>query len=697
MKKTLTLLSLLSLSLTSGLVPTTLHAQANIPASSDSEFFLEGIGPKNVDKIQGLENQVISPSGWDKVQSAVAKEASRYKIRTTVDYKLDLAGVKAKTYYTYEVAPTLRNGEQARRDIWAVELGNDAFISIGTYLRVTFSRNFSGPGAKLRAMKALPYTFAKIPKDANQIKEKLKVGDSVRIEVFGRAGLQTDNESLGTVNKNAKASYGREALFLIDIYKHSDTVVRTRILGLKNNGVLKLGAAVDSLPLSFSVLPRKLRELFSIGAGIEVTKTAAYKADFPITTLMIDFLYNFSTNKVISKNTDTSKIAEGALDEILKDIRKLGFASLFDPTKDTGTITESLLAHAKLSENLWKEDRQALAEHRIDDSEVRVKTLFKGSVELDLFSLKTKANASVFIAKENETGGLKSFITSMDYNDKANYYLLDNSFAHSKTKSKIILGRNDKASYRDIDLLVDSNAKGEPLRIVDLVVKTEIEDKSMDAAQLEEVKKTITRGIPAALINPQDIADFYPSKSETNATLTYQYNFGAKAFLSVGQKNSIELAQKLYTFIDEHPARGSMTLPKYYPESGVTFAEYIETLGYQLNEMLTTPKNEDRMRIFGTLKTDDNVRQFILGEFFSSLIPNDIAKQVMGLKMTYSSNETSTRLQKAGDYEISPIYQEVSFIRSLINDRSYDIRMETIVTTNGQEIMKPVSLTGFAK
>jgi hypothetical protein len=690
MKKTLTLISLLTVTLT-----TSLAAQTTPSMDNDSEFFLDGASPKTIKKARGIEDKVMK--AWSEIQKSVAKEASRYKIRTSVDYDVDLAGINARTYYTYEVAPTLRDGEQVRRDVWAVELSNDSFLSVGTHLRVTFSRNFSGPGAKSRAMTALPYTFAKIPRNSNQIKEKLANGDSVRIEVFGRLGVQTENDITATLNKNVKASYGREALFLIDIYKHSETVVRARILGLKNQGVLKLGASIDTLPSGFSILPRKLREIFSIGLGVEVSRTAAVKQDYPITTLMIDFLYNFSTDKVIPKKTDTSTVAEGAIDEILKDMRRLGFAPLFDPTQKSKSIASSLLAHAKLSESLWNEDRRALEEGRIKNSEVRVKTLFKGSVELDSFTMKGKANGSALISKEGEIGGLKSFITSMDYNDKASYYLLDNSFTHSKTKSKILLGRNDKAAYRDIDLLVESNAKAEPLKIVDLIVKTEIEDKSMNAEQLESIKNTITRALPKTLTSKEEIENFFPSKDETNATLTYQYNFGAKAFLAVGKKNSIELAQKLYNFIEDHPDKRSMALPAYFPESGPSHAEYIESLGFQLNEMLTTPKHEDRMKLFNTLKSNTIVQKFILGEFFSSLLPEETAKDLMGLKLTYSSNETPTKVKKAGDYEISPVYQEVSFIRSIINDRSYDIRMETTVNIKGQEIMKPVQFNGFAK
>lgn len=695
MKKTITALTFLSAAVLMSVNPSGVYAATE--TSSSEEFALTGIGAKSLQRIQKLENKVSAK--WDDIQKSLAKESSKLKIKTSVDLDLELGGVVAGTYYKYEVEPTLRDGEQVRRDVWAIELSNEHLLSAGTHIRVTFSRNFSGDGAKGRAMKALPYFFGKVPKNANQIKEKMKTGESVRIEVFGRAGLQKSDKVIsGRITEKLNAGYNREALFLVDLYKHSETVVRARILGLNNKGVANIGASVNSLPPALQVLPRKLRELFSIGVGVEFKNTMAYKHEYPITSLMIDFLYNFSTSAQIAKNVDTSNIAEGAIDQILSDLRNMGFAPLFDPRKDSKMLAESLLAHAKISEQLWREDRQSLADGKITQKDVRVKTLFKGSIELDSFAMKLKGNASAILAKEYESGGHHSFITSMDYNDKPSYYLMDNSFTQSKTKSKIILGKNDKRALRDIDLLVHSNQNRESLRIADLIVKNDIEDKTMDAKQLEAIKTTIIRSLPTALASDREIDQFFPSKSESNVNLTYQYNFGELAFKSVAQKNSNELAQKLYTFLDNHPAKSSMSLPAYYPATGgISYSEYIEQLGHELNEMLTTKGNDNRMEIFNRIKSNPIAQKFILGEFFASLIPNDIAKTAMGLKMTYSSNETSTKIKRTGDYEISPIYQEVAFIRSILNDRSYDIRMETIIDSHGNEIIKPSSFNGFQK
>ena len=693
-KKTITALTFLSTAVLMSVNPAGVYAAT---ATSSEEFALAGIGSKSLQRIQTLENKVNSK--WESIQKSLSKEATKLKLKTSVDLDLELGGVTAGTYYKYEVEPSLRDGEQVRRDVWAVELSNDHILSAGTHVRVTFSRNFSGEGAKGRAMRAMPYFFGKVPKNSNEIKEKLKTGESVRIEIFGRAGLLKSDEAFsGSVTQKLNAGYGREALFLVDLYKHSETSVRARILGLNNKGVANLGASVTTLPPTLDVLPRKLREIFSIGAGVELKKTKAYKHEYPITSLMIDFLYNFSTKDQIPKTVDTSRVAEGAIDQILGDLRNMGFAPLFNPRKDTKLLAESLLAHAKLSEQQWKEDRQALAEGKITQKEVRTKTLFKGSIELDSYTMKLKGNASAFIAKEFESGGHHSFITSMDYNDRPNYYLMDNSYTQSKTKSKIILGKNDKRALRDIDLLVLSNKNGDALKIADLIVKNDIEDNTMDAKQLEGIKKTISRSLPSTVATENEIDQFFPSKDESNVSLTYQYNFGELAFKSVAQKNSNELSKKLYTFLDTHPARSSMTLPDYYPATGgISYAEYIDQLGYELNDMLTTKGNDKRMKIFNRIKTNPIAQKFILGEFFASLIPAEIAKSAMGLKLTYSSNETTTKVKRTGEYEISPIYQEVAFIRSILNDRSYDIRMETIVDAHGNEVIKPTTLNGFQK
>lgn len=630
---------------------------------------------------------------WGSLQSKVAKEFSKLKICTSVklfDGIAENLHFSGDAKYEYCVEPAFRDGDQLRKDVWLINLNTfGSRLFAGGQLRVTFIRTFSGEGAKWKAMKALPYTILKIPKNSNDIKTKYNNGDSVRVEILGRLGVADGRgKNANHMNLSFGGGYSREALFMVDLYKFSETITRARFIGLKNQGTYNFSMGVETEKLGISFLPSILKDLFSVGGGIGFSKTDdLFVGKYPIDTLMIDYLYKFSSDQPYA--VAPAKTAEEALDEVLKNSRSFGFGVLFKPTAKKDEVSDGLLSKAALSEKYNREDRDAVNERLLKPSDMRVRTLFKGRIRSNVLSTTVRGNVSLLGRMSNESGLMKSHVTSFDHNDKKSYFLFDNAFGIGRYRA---LYHYIESNYiHDIDLLVTSNEKEEPIDITDIVVKTTAEDKSFSKSRFDDLKDTLKTSLPRTLLADKKIDNFFPTTGQSNATLSYQYNFGINAFKSVFNLDADNLRERLDKFLWNHPDKYKMGLPATTTENGENYFDYIQKMAAKLAIMLNEKSStSERLSMFREMKGDLVFQRYILGEFFASMIPAEIAQKEMGLRLTMTSNETPSKIEQLGELSATPIYQAVAFLRSVINDRSFDLRMGTRIDTEGNEIIDPI-------
>lgn len=637
-----------------------------------------------------------TPEKKKEKQNWIQKEFDKFRLRLTFDaIKGTLIDGEARYKIGYQliVEPSLRNGEQARRDVYFIDLNYAPQIykrlygNIGGYLRVTFTRYFSGENAKSKAILQVPYWLSKIPSSAEDVKNDLANGDTVRFEVLGRMGASigkssSSSESSFKMTTSGSVGYSADALFMMDLYKHSNKYVRMRFLGVKNRGTLSAGVSSSSKFDSLSLL----NSAFKVGLSINLSTSYDRKAEYPIETLMTDMTFNLESSQ---NQRGTSSVA--ILDDLISQSRKFKFLKLFVPWASSNELKEDLLARLKPSQDVANEDREAISRGAIPPNDFRVKLNFKGSMKSALTSQSGEIKLTKLIGSVNQSvGTLKSFITAYTTKDEKRFFLLENSYTREGYEA--LLGQTRVREYVDTDVLLNANEQEEPVSLSDISVKTTYTDKEFSKSDMEDIKRDIENSLPRALLEKakNQIDAMLPISNQGGGTISYQYNFGRAALFAMADTPMSNILVPLDIFLSTHRKNFLMKLPPIHNE-GIDaaarddFNSYLLQRSADLAKIFNTEvdKNnkplvsiKEKHELVKKLKFDMTFQKYILGEFIASRIPVDQASDLMTLRLYTSTKETSSRVADIGDFKNTEVYNAVNFLRSIINDRNYDIRFD---------------------
>lgn len=668
--------------------------------------------------------QIISRKFLEKYEkyntddNKVLKELSRYKIKISLG---DLDGLIDTKYffggadYQYVVEPAFRDNEQMRKDIWEFKVGvrtpTEIVASSNATVRLTFSRFYGGKAAKWNAIKACPYFLTQTPLNTNEIKTKLRDGDGFRFEVIGTTSLGNEKIADSGIDGVVNVGVKTEALFLMDLFKLNNERVRTRLLGVKNKGEVSLGFTVkNASPLDF--IRGKLRDALTFGFSILFRKSFSLfslSEKYPLDTMMVDYLYKFSTPDTLDLGAikGNREIPEAAVEELFQNIRHFGFSSLFFsmPGKDQKrdeALGLKLLDKIGITRDLAKSELERYRKGEIEAKDMKVRGLFVGRMQSDLVSGEGKIWFSEIFSKKGQIGNLDSFVTSYDENIQPHYYYLNNTFQKSQTRK--YLGRERYNFGRDFDILVLADKDRKIGQISDIVVRTEIQDTDLDADEIAAIKNSLARSLPENFRNNPEFNAFFPTGDQTNAFLSHRYVFGHEAFKTISDMSKNYLAQLLYNFIENHPDKKFMaSLPSNNAEYTGGDGTYAEQKAFEISRIMNPEftqeelkknpniSNERSMKAFEVANRDPIFDKYIVNEFFSSILPKENSEKLFGLNLKITSRELGNPPPvNLGEKTVSPVYEAVSFLRTVISDPSLDMQMIGSGDNTGGEVWIPV-------
>jgi len=667
-----------------------------------------------------LENQDQDSSGVlkslaEKVQksiegpafaSKIEEELSKYRIRYSVDLDQGLFVtnfLRSDLSYQLEVEPAFRNNEQARKDIWNFTVGSSvSTFSAGTQLRVTFIRYFSGKDAKRNAIFAPVKWLWQSPLSTNDIKTKMSVGEGFRIEVIGNLSAGKGlHEIAGKKIKTLGGTLSRSGSMIIDLYKVSERSVRGRFIGFKNNGEISLNASIKSTNF-FEWGPQKLKDLLSIGVGAQFRNSLfSFSDPLKIDTLMVDYLFNFSTTEPIPpeelKTNDTT--SEAALEELLMNMKNTRLVRLFFMNISNTDLMAGVQEYSKIANEISKEDLDKYRKRKAKFSELRAYNFFKGRLNSKLSMLELNARAGGLISGESQAGGIKSHVSMFDNDNNIQYFWLDNSFVNHK--SRMLFGRNNSFSSHDVDILTQSDAQKAIKQVQDVVIRNRHEDTNISRGAMEEIKKSLRYSLPEEFSNDQAIEKTLPIGKKTNSYLSIRRSFGESTFRVLKQIDRANLTLKLYDFLENHPQRSYMNLPCDRPQEGsvgTSLGSYAEQKAFELAAIFN-PKNSNQelVKAFEIARRDPIFERYILTEFLGRLLPAHNASPHFAYDIKFSSAETGTLMTSGGQNQISSVYEAVSFIRSIITDQSTDMQLITHQGDDGENVLVPFNQLGVLK
>lgn len=609
--------------------------------------------------------------------------------------------ISADVYYRLELRPSFREGKQMRRDIYVIGLRGSNTISIGSEIRITFFREFDSKGDALSDLH--PYGLNRIPRSAEELVKRINVGDGVRIEVMGNLEISKQfSELVNVANLSAVLGYDLfQGLFMVDIHRYTANDVRTRFMGTINRGTVRTGAGLNWL-YGFKVakiLPRWFEQLFEFNLDFNISKSFNFFDKYPIETHVADYYFRFNNMTLMSTAVPEScnfqvptgvtsidnagLTAEAAFDEIMANVSNGRFMAVFNPNIGDAELAASFLRNASRAETI------ACMESSLPSHRKRVQQLFKGRMLSDVFSLDFGPKISHLLRNKRTEGHSEVYVASLGKNDEFNYYILLNTAMKSETS--YLFGRWEHEYETDFDALYKSDKDKNIQGFLDFVKRIQYRDKSMSTAKLKNIRKTLDRSIPVNFPDRNSLLDLVPQTEQRDIWISFVYTLSNQIIYELEQMDKTVLYNKLSQFIDSHPEKNRMDLPS---------DNYVKDMYHRLVRLAdSSVASKERFRALKELISDKIFTEYIFREFFPSLLTADIASNEMSITMSVTSKDITLVEDRIGKNQYSSVYGAVLFLRSILNDRSLDLRLEgataTDKTSAGVSNGNPVTMKGF--
>lgn len=633
---------------------------------------------------QILSTKVATETQSKGFSSALAKEFSKFRVSWTIDIlgnaEFDSNGVDGRSYYQFVVEPSFKNNEQIRTDTWVVDLkaGWQA-LSVGPRVKITFVRYFSGKDAKWDALKASVKWPWELPLDTNDIKTKMKVNEGFRYEFVGDLSIgKGRSKDVGSFTSGLSVSYARQGVLLLDLHKFTETAVRSRFIGIKNRGELRVGLNANLIDGS-SNLPGKLKDWMSFGVGGDISASvASFGQPVGIDSVLMDQLFRFSTKDKIpvgELRRDEAR-GEAALEEIFVNIRngKLPWAFIMIST-DTDLL-KKLEQYAPKALNMAREDYQQLGASQAQKnihSKARVINLFRGRTETGLYQMSARAKMTGLLGGSAQTGQLISYVTAVDAEDKLLHYWLDSNFTYQNGRA--LFGRTKVDVLKDLDVMIQSDSSKSVGDVQDVVVRTQVRDTGLREGEIKNYRTIVLNSLPEVMKKDPKLDGLLKAKEMTNANISIRKAYGHHAFVSIGSLDRPRTTMKMIEFFENHPFRKYMRLPSDLPESTEGLGTFAEQKAHELADIFEPSFSEaESLQAYRVAKRDPLFEAFIIPDFLATLLPENVDSKVYRIDINVSSGEAGASSYVGGDYKTSSVFDAVAFLRTVLTNQQLDTR-----------------------
>ncbi|MBT3786632.1 hypothetical protein HOF92_16780, partial [bacterium] len=378
----------------------------------------------------GLKNYLESA----KIKEEIKNEIAELDIGFKVDlFDLNLAeGVGISSRYRYEVEPSYIDDWYTRIDKWVLntdlrpgdfikDLDLPISVNVGNGMEVVFVRQFK---TRKEAMKALPYTFARLPLKAKLARSKLQPGDFVslpaNLNVMVSAGTTATD---GFLSAGAHTHYLLSGAFQIHLFRMKDDKVRVKLMALRKRGLgASASADIDFKIFGIGLVDRRIKRFIGVNiADLRYDKETG-------NLFLMDFIFDL-------KDSQSRK----AYNQILGSTYKFKNLKILNPFQSHKEISQQLISDLTLTEDIFKEDREKPVERR------RVDRIFKGSNEFERKSKNFKLGFKL-IKYSKEQAYTENQISFVDREEKKHHYFFPthtvvkkNSFLFGFAKSSTVM------------------------------------------------------------------------------------------------------------------------------------------------------------------------------------------------------------------------------------------------------------------
>jgi len=630
----------------------------------------------------------------EKIKGSIKKEIAELDIK----FKLKLLdvnvaeGVGIASGYRYEVEPSYMDGFYNRVDKWNLRMGLSPgdwvedydlpiSLNISNDAEIIFVRQFK---KKMKAMKAMPYTPARIPLTAKRALKKLQPGDFVsvpaRLNIVLSAGTSATD---GIFSGHVGAHYLVSGEFQIHVFRMKDNKVRIKLIALRK----KAKGANASISWGFdvfgiSLVDKQVKKLL----GTELLRLGLTKEKGDL--FLVDYIFDL-----------TDEESAKAYNMILSSIYKFRGLKILDPFMSNRRVSEQLISDLTPAENIFKEDRNK------PEDEKRIDRMFKGANKFEQLSKNFRIGMALVRFEKGSTY-TENHISFVDRDEKEHRFFypthsvtrkrkflfglfkserIDTTFALFPEGDQEVTDADDTPIWNmdpDEAVYPTPEEEEENRKYRDFGMSIDIKDKRFWGWEQKDFKEYLQRNVPDFVYDEIEWGSWAEEKLRRNVRIYYQVLIHKVAVQELRRAARSGLQRHLDNFLESIPLpKGASTNnegPSGREETWVTqnswsLKKMIKTMDAALaeNSVLT---DQERISKLMSLRKNQAFKEIGMG-FLISLIDHRSLQKNIFLSLTMSAKDEESLKFQYGGNELKELYLQLQYVQSILNNRSFDMRL----------------------
>lgn len=616
--------------------------------------------------VQAGLRDVLNPENLaGKVREEIAEMDISANIRLL---DLDVAeGVGISSKYKYEVEPSYMAKHHTRIDRWKMkteirpgDIIKDSielpiYLNIDKGAEINFVRQFP---SKKEAIKAIPYSLNKLPTNAKRAL-KLNVGDFVSIPTTMSVAVGASiGNAADILRANAGAYIVFSGKFLVHVFRMKDDKVRVRLIAQRNQTYgANAGAKIDFDIFGISVIDRQIKRWIEL----DIAKLGASKGKGH--QLIIDYIFDLKDEK-----------ARGAYNSILGSTFKFKDVAMFSEFIKRRGLEDRLITVYEDAEILFKED--------VDKEEKRVDRIFKGFNDFKKESSNFKLGLLFTTYSKNKTFIENKISYDNKYGERKRFYYPTMTRTKKNEFDLILLKAKERIVKTTFGLVpLDDEDFGNAH--TDFGFTYDRKDKVFRIDEQRKYQQMLNDTLPDFLYDSIDWKGWDEYKSRPSTVATMQVIFKKEAFASLKGMQEKDIRKKLYKFYKERKLVDITLVDGFFKRlwrklrliNGEERSD-IKKISAKLYEVFNSDDYDGKDRIKSLMKLRERYIFKRMGlKFLMSLVPENELDKYVYIKLGMHAKKGEEVKFEFGTKAYSEVYHELMYVNSVLNDRSYDLRL----------------------
>lgn len=596
-----------------------------------------------------------------------------------VSLKVDLLeaeifeGVNTALRYRYEFEPSYKGDYHLRMDRWTLDTNVNVGdmvkqaardFKIGLNLKhgteVLFVRAFK---QKSDAIKAIPYPFWNLPFNAEDISEKLEVGDFVSFTAAMNVVVGASTLPFSVNPIELSTHYLISGDFQVHLFRKNKDQVILKLIALRKKESafsVSTGFAKGHKILGLRVVDRRIESWTNITEIFKLSMSST-KSNL----LMVDYTLDLRDGRV-----------RDAYDGLITSMYELNTLSIGNPFESNTELTDKLISDITPFETIYATERLRANNVRTVDRN------FKGKNDVDENSKTGFRFGALLFRFARDIEYTENALTSVDPNEVSNYFRL-HTFQRTTTNSWwFSYYKSESVSRASLMFEADKDLKIKSLK--DIVFEWDYRDKSLEKDEFMMIKNAVKQAVPPSVHGKINWGDWTANREYDNARFLYRMVLSPKALTSVNGMDFGRLFERLNAYVLTIPEPTADSIDPFKDEDLIRQRQTVLdkykydllNIAHWMSQVLDlTKSHEERANAFAELRFNHLFIEIGPG-FMVSLLPQADLQNYVYFNIVLTADDMKPMPFEYGKVPDRKLYDAAAYIRAVLDSRDTDLAIQ---------------------